>query len=443
MFLEEKLNLVWNKILEEVSKKISPQYYERFINTLKLEAINSEKCTIIAPSATIKTHVERKYQSIIENAILETCGDKIPVEILIETKAASPLQSILEKSFDQKDFQFNPDYTFETFIVGDCNRLAYTAAKECVRKPAEINPLYIFGSVGVGKTHLLHAIGSELTKKDPWKTVCYVDISSFMNEFRFALQSRELIESFKIKYQSYNCLIVDDIQLLSTNAEKTQDEFFALFNFLFERKRQIVIASDRPSSELTIHERLKSRFVTGVQADIQYPDREIRKGIVTRHSKIMDLGLSEDILDFLADQIEEDTRLLLGALNDIYLYKKSYSLLFLNLDKVKEIVKNRLYRRKNVEFSHDRIIESVAKEFNLNAAEIMGKSRKKELIIPRHICFYLLHNVFNVNKSQVGRLFQTQHTTVIHGVRKTEELLSNNKEMRFLIERISSKYKLQ
>lgn len=167
-----------------------------------------------------------------------------------------------------------------------------------------------------------------------------------MNEFRFALQSRELIESFKIKYQSYNCLIVDDIQLLSTNAEKTQDEFFALFNFLFERKRQIVIASDRPSSELAIHERLKSRFVTGVQADIQYPDREIRKGIVTHHSKIMDLGLSEDILDFLADQIEEDTRLLLGALNDIYLYKKSYSLLFLNLDKVKEIVKNRLYRKK-------------------------------------------------------------------------------------------------
>ncbi len=157
----------------------------------------------------------------------------------------------------------------------------------------------------------------------------------------------------------------------------------------------------------------------------------------------MDLGLSEDILDFLADQIEEDTRLLLGALNDIYLYKKSYSLLFLNLDKVREIVKNRLYRKKNVEFSHDRIIESVAKEFNLNAAEIMGKSRKKELIIPRHICFYLLHSVFNVNKSQVGRLFQTQHTTVIHGLRKAEELLSNNKEMRFLVERISSKYKLQ
>ncbi|WP_243401887.1 chromosomal replication initiator protein DnaA, partial [Leptospira ellisii] len=369
-------------------------------------------------------------------------GSKV-VEILIETKAPAPLHTILEKSFDQKEFRFNPDYTFESFVVGDSNRVAFTAAKECVRKPADINPLYLFGNVGVGKTHLLHAIGSELVKKDPWKTVCYVDISSFMNEFRFALQSRELIESFKIKYQSYNCLLVDDIQLLSTNAEKTQDEFFALFNFLFERKRQIVIASDRPSSELAIHDRLKSRFVTGVQADIQYPDRDIRKGIVTHHSKIMDLGLSEDILDFLSDQIEEDTRLLLGALNDIYLYKKSYSLLFLNLEKVKEIVKNRLYRKKNVEFSHDRIIESVAKEFNLDASEIMGKSRKKELIIPRHICFYLLHNVFKVNKSQVGRLFQTQHTTVIHGVRKAEELLASNKELRFLIERISSKYKLQ
>lgn len=371
------LNLVWNKILEEVSKKISPQYYERFIDTLKLETLNSEKCTIIAPSATIKTHVERKYQSIIENAILEACGDKIPVEILIETKATSPLQSFLEKSFDQKDFQFNPDYTFETFIVGDCNRLAYTAAKECVRKPAEINPLYLFGSVGVGKTHLLHAIGSELIKKDPWKTVCYIDISSFMNEFRFALQSRELIESFKIKYQSYNCLLVDDIQLLSTNAEKTQDEFFALFNFLFERKRQIVIASDRPSSELTIHERLKSRFVTGVQADIQYPNKEIRKGIVTSHSKIMDLGLSEDVLDFLADQIEEDTRLLLGALNDIYLYKKSYSLLFLNLDKVKEIVKNRLYRKKTWNFHMIGLLNPLLKNSIWMPPRLWAKAERK------------------------------------------------------------------
>lgn len=121
-----------------------------------------------------------------------------------------------------------------------------------------------------------------------------------MNEFRFALQSRELIESFKIKYQSYNCLIVDDIQLLSTNAEKTQDEFFALFNFLFERKRQIVIASDRPSSELAIHERLKSRFVTGVQADIQYPDREIRKGIVTHHSKIIGSGFKRRYIRFFS-----------------------------------------------------------------------------------------------------------------------------------------------
>lgn len=198
-----------------------------------------------------------------------------------------------------------------------------------------------------------------------------------MNEFRFALQSRELIESFKIKYQSYNCLLVDDIQLLSTNAEKTQDEFFALFNFLFERKRQIVIASDRPSSELTIHERLKSRFVTGVQADIQYPNKEIRKGIVTSHSKIMDLGLSEDVLDFLADQIEEDTRLLLGALNDIYLYKKSYSLLFLNLDKVKEIVKNRLYRKKTWNFHMIGLLNPLLKNSIWMPPRLWAKAERK------------------------------------------------------------------
>ncbi|TGK11746.1 chromosomal replication initiator protein DnaA [Leptospira fletcheri] len=431
----------WKRILDEVSKEIPPTYFDKFIYTLQLDSLSDQKCILIAPSSNIKTHVEKKYQIYIEDAIFKTIGTRIPVELVLESSGI--LKTVLNENFRGGSYSFNPDYSFENFVVGNSNRLAYSAAIDCVRNPAEINPLYLFGKVGVGKTHLLHAIGSEILKKDPWKTAYYVDIKTFMSEFLFALQSREAIESFKIKYQSYNCLLIDDIQLLNTGAEKTQEEFFTIFNFLFERKRQIVIASDRPSSELPIQDRLKSRFVTGVQADIQPPDREIRIRILERQGSILNLGLSTEAIELIADLIQEDTRTLLGALNDLALHKRAFSHLFFTASMIEEILKNRIFRKKNLQLSQDKVIEYVSSLYNLDPREIMGKSRKKELIIPRHLCMFILHKCYRMNKSQIGRIFGGEHTTVIHAVRKIESLMKEDKNFSSKVEEILMRFQFQ
>ncbi|MGJ4745700.1 chromosomal replication initiator protein DnaA [Leptospira sp. SA-E8] len=431
----------WKRVLEEVSKEIPPTYFDKFIYTLQLESLTDDRCILIAPSSNIKTHVEKKYQNHIEEAIFRASGNRVPVEIVLE--AASNLTEVLQEKFKDKSYSFNPDYSFDNFIVGNTNRLAFSAAMECVKNPAEINPLYLFGKVGVGKTHLLHSIGSEILKKEPWKTVHYVDIKSFMSEFLFALQSRDAIESFKIKYQSYNCLLIDDIQLLNTGAEKTQEEFFSIFNFLFERKRQIVIASDRPSSELPLHDRLKSRFVTGVQADIQPPDRDIRVGILEKNCQILNLGLSQEHIQFIADLIEDDTRALLGALNDLALHKRAFSHLFFTTTMIEEILKNRIFRKKNFQLSQDKVIEHISSLYNLDPNEVMGKSRKPEYVIPRHLCMYVLHKGFRLNKSQVGRMFSAEHTTVIHAVRNIENKIKEDKEFSIKVEEVLNRFRFQ
>ncbi|PJZ66894.1 chromosomal replication initiator protein DnaA [Leptospira wolffii] len=431
----------WKRILEEVSKEIPPTYFDKFIDTLQLDSLTDDRCILIAPSSNIKTHVEKKYQNYIEEAIFRASGNRIPVEIVLESP--SNLNVVLKENFKDRSYSFNQDYTFDNFVVGNTNRLAYSAAMECVKNPAEINPLYLFGKVGVGKTHLLHAIGSEIVKREPWKTAYYVDIKSFMSEFLFALQSRDSIESFKIKYQSYNCLLIDDIQLLNTGAEKTQEEFFTIFNFLFERKRQIVIASDRPSSELPIHDRLKSRFVTGVQADIQAPDRDTRIGILEKTCQILNLGLSQEHIHLISDLIEDDTRALLGALNDLALHKRAFSHLFFTNTMIEEILKNRIFRKKNFQLSQDKVIEYISEIYHLDPKEIMGKSRKPEYVIPRHLCMYVLHKEFRLNKSQVGRMFNSEHTTVIHAVRNIENRMKEDKDFSIKVESILKRFRFQ
>lgn len=432
----------WDIVLQEVAKKIPPRYYEQFISTLEIKEFSPERCILRAPSQNVKNHIERKYQQYIENAILETGGNYVPIEILVDAEPEK-FRNFVNQRFEEEEFSFNPDYSFDKFIVGNSNKLAYIAATECAKKPGEINPLYLFGPVGVGKTHLLHSIGSHILQNNPWMSVKYIDIHSFMSEFRFVVQSRESLETFKIKYQSYNVLLIDDIQYLNESATKTQEEFFTLFNFLYGRKRQIVIASDRPSHELPIQERLKSRFITGVQANISTPQKEVRIGILKHHAQLLDIELTPESLDYIADKIPTDTRGLLGALNDISLYKRAYSHLVVPPQTVISIIQNRIHRQELISFSHEKVVELVSREFAQDIKDVMSKSRKKELILPRHLSMYLLHEVYHINKSQIGRIFQTGHTTVINAVQNIQNKLLEEDSLRDIISRVRSQIDFQ
>jgi chromosomal replication initiator protein len=419
-------NEKWSLVLDEVSKVLYPNYFQNFISPLNLLRIEDNRIILSAPSDLVKRHVQTKYIDYLENAFYTVLGNRYTIEIFTEERfATEDFSKIIQDKMDRDDPKINPELNFENFYIADSNRLAYTACKEVVSRLAEINPLYIFGSVGVGKTHLLHAIGNEIIKKDRSKKVKYIEMTSFLNEFVYSVRqnSRTILDSFKLKYQSYDILLIDDIQFLNSGADKTQEEFFSLFNFLYQRKSQIVIASDRPSYDLPIHDRLKSRFTKGVQTLIQPPSADLRLEILKSFSSSYNLTLDSNSLEYISKNITGDIRFLLGSINDILLYKKAYNLLIIPFEKVKEVIDSRTSsRKKSINFTHDQLIDLICEKYNQTRKDILGKSRKNEFIIPRHLCMYLLFKIYNLKKTQIGRIFDCQHTTVIHGISNIENL---------------------
>jgi chromosomal replication initiator protein len=427
------LEITWEEILLEVSKVVPPFYFKNFIAPLQFRKFEGSDMIVSAPSTVIKSHVEAKYAGFLEAAAYQVKGDSFRLVLLTDREdSIHQLKDLIENRFDQSDAELNNEYTFDTFFISDCNRLALTAAKSISEAPAKYNPLYLFGPVGVGKTHLLHAIGNEIKKRDPWKTIRYVNSISFLNEFIFTVRqnNRDSLESFKMRYQSYNVLLFDDIQFLNSGAEKTQEEFFALFNFLYERKRQIVIASDRPSYELPLHDRLKSRFVHGLQADIKEHDLKLRIEMFHQYSKQYDIPMSLELLEWLGKNCDGDSRALLGIMNDLILYKKAYDFFFLPEDKIKEIANARLQtNKKRIGYNPDQVIDLLCERMNIARKDLLGKSRKADFIPPRHLCMYLLNEVLGLPKAQIGRIFSAQHTTVIHGINKIQERISEDKNL--------------
>jgi chromosomal replication initiator protein len=438
-FIGGNLESIWPKILDEVSKQIPAMYFEPFISQLSLVEFKDDNLIIKAPSNVIKNHVEKKYQSVIADAAEKIGGSKYKIQIHIDSND-TPISNFIDSKFKEDSFPFNPDYTIEKFILGDCNRMAFMACKDAIDNPGKQNPIYIHGKVSVGKTYLLHAIGNALTKLHPDKPIKYISISDFLSEFVFTVQNRQAMDAFKLKYQSYQALIIDDIQNLNSSAEKTQEEFFAIFNYLFDRKRQIILASDRPISELPISEKLRSRFITGCQVEIQPPDETVRIGILKQKSKEANLQLSDSSIQFISDNFKTDTRALLGCLNDIQLYKKTFSLLFVSDEKVKELLENRLDKIKDLDINHEKIIDLVCERYTQSKKDILSKSRKAEYIIPRHICMYLLFEVCNMNKTIIGRLFNTKHTTVISAINRIKDMIKTDPSFKKTVQSFQSQF---
>lgn len=428
----------WNLVLEEVSKQIPKVYFHPFIEPLLLEEYSDGKFLIKAPSSAVKEHVEKKYQKFIEDAVIKVYGNASSVEIFTEEQGKSIGEFIREK-FKEEKFLFNPDFTFDSFQIGESNQLAYFASKEAAGSPGRINPLFLYGKCGTGKTHLLHAIGQELQKTRN-ENVKYISISSFLSEFVMMVQNRQSLESFRNKYQSYTSIIFDDLQFLNITAEKTQEEFYSLFNYMQERKRQIVLAADRPVLELPLQEGLRSRLLTGIQAEVRQPDSSLRKKIISLKSAECGISLSEESVELISSLFPSDTRALLGAVNELSLYKRTYNLLFLNEDKIREILESRISKSRAGDLSPDRILTEVSAYFEREKSDILSKSRRSEFILPRHISMYLIHELCEMSKSAVGKLFKTQHTTVIAAMKKLEAGMEKDENLKKKVETLRNKF---
>jgi chromosomal replication initiator protein len=335
----------------------------------------------------------------------------------IPTKQTSPTRELpLSEFYVNKDDNLNPRYTFESFIVGPFNELAYAAAQAVIKSPGiTYNPFFVYGNTGHGKTHLIQAIGNALKAIDPSKKVYYFNSEKFVNDYIASVQSNK-VSQFKEKYRKYDMLIMDDVQFLS-GKEKTQEELFHLFNIMKDSNKHIVFSCDKHPNFVTgLEDRLKSRFSAGMVIDIPAPDHESRVAIIKSKCSSINLFIDDEIIDYLADSIKGNIRDLEGVINLIVCQTETKNKT-LNLNEVKELVKNSIKQKKLL--SYKEVVKIISDFYKIEEESIYEKTRKKEIIKPRQVIMYILREDFSISYPSIGeKLGGRDHTTVIHSCDK-------------------------
>jgi len=438
MFTNEEL---WQSVLAQIQLNISKASFSTWFKNTYIVSQKDNKVTVSVPNSFVKEWLEKKYNKEIlkilhnlDNEIkdIEFCVGKENLKTINNKKLILDLSEENQLDFQEfkinKETNLNPRYTFESFVVGPFNELPHAAAVAVSNDPGLIyNPLFIYGGVGLGKTHLLQAIGNEVIKNFPDKKIKYISSEKFTSEVVNSIKNHEM-NQFKSKYKNIDVLIIDDIQFLS-GKEKTQEEFFHIFNVLYENNKQIILSSDRPPKTIqALTERLRSRFEGGMIADISIPDFETRVAILKLKSQLKGVLFSEEIYQYIASIIQKNIRELEGALNRIIMYQKINNQP-INLEMVKNILKN-ITSSPNKIITPKKIIETVADFYDLKEKDILNNSRKKEIVKPRQIAMYLLREDLKSSFPFIGRKFNGKdHTTAIHSYKKISEEIKENKNL--------------
>ncbi len=430
---------IWQSVLAQIQLMTSPANFATWFQNTKISSIEDGKVVISVPNSFVKEWLQQKYNKtilkILKNLVPETKEVSYQIEkggLKVIEKKPRELLSIGQLTFQEleidKKTNLNPRYTFSNFVVGSFNELAYAAAMAVVKNPGQVyNPFFVYGGVGLGKTHLLQAIGNEIIKNLPKKKVRYVPCEKFVSDVILAIKNHQ-IEDLKTFYQNFDVLLIDDIQFLS-GKEKTQEEFFYIFNTLYEKNKQIVISSDRPPKAIpALAERLRSRFEGGIIADISLPDFETRLAILKAKVEERGVSFSDEILNYIATNIKKNIRELEGALNILVTYQKLNKKVP-DFQTAKMLLKN-LISPFNKISSVKKIIKTVAEFYEISEKDLLSNSRRKEYVKPRQIAMYLLRKELKCSFPFIGRKFGGKdHTTAIHAYNKVENSLKTNEEL--------------
>lgn len=443
---------LWQSVLAQIQLNISPANFATWFKGTGIVSQKNGLVTVCVPNSFAKEWLENKYGKTIFK-ILRGLDEEIKevqytigkTELKILKRTAASFLEAGQLEFQEfkinKESNLNPRYTFDSFVVGPFNDLAQAAAWAVSKNPGAVyNPLFVYGGVGLGKTHLLEAIGNEVLKNFSQKKVKYFPAEKFISGVVSSIRNRE-IETFKLKYKAIDVLIIDDVQFLA-GKEKTQEEFFHIFNALYEKNKQIILSSDRPPKAIpSLAERLRSRFEGGMTADIGYPDYETRVAILKAKLQERKMDFSEDILNYIASNIQKNIRELEGALNKLVAHQKINDQL-LDLETSKSLLKNVLFSSGRA-ISVKKIIQAVVEFYDLKEKELLSSSRKKEIVKPRQVAMYLLREELKSSYPSIGRKFGGKdHTTAIHSYEKilkeleTSENLNN--EISMIKERVRS-----
>ncbi len=430
-----QLNDIWNRTLELLKGEMTEISFNTWILTIEPIAIDSNTLTLGVPADFQKGILESRYSYLIKNALRQLTHKDF--NIYFSTPSQTPVKpAVQEYTEDTSGLFLNPKYTFDTFVIGNGNRFAHAASLAVSEAPAKAyNPLFLYGGVGLGKTHLMHAIGHFVLSQNPALKVLYVSSEKFTNELINAIKD-DKNEEFRYKYRNIDVLLIDDIQFIG-GKERTQEEFFHTFNALYEANKQIIISSDKPPKDITtLEERLRSRFEWGLIADIAPPDLETRIAILRKKAQLENLEVPDDVMVFIADKVASNIRELEGAMNRVIAYS-TLTENKINVDMAIEALKDMFNNSKAVVINSKTIQEAVSRYFHLKTDELKSKRRSRDVSFPRQIAMYLCRDMTDMSLPKVGDEFGGRdHTTVIHACEKITQDMANSAELRRTIEDI-------
>lgn len=429
----ENIADLWNNALAKIEKKISKPSFDTWLKSTKAHSLQGDVLTITAPNEFARDWLEERYSQLISGILYEITGEELSVKFIIPQNQNEQDFDIslpprrVKREDDIPDLpvsMLNPKYTFDTFVIGSGNRFAHAASLAVAEAPAKAyNPLFIYGGVGLGKTHLMHAIGHYVQDHNPNAKVVYLSSEKFTNEFINSIRDNKAGD-FRNKYRNVDVLLIDDIQFLA-GKEQTQEEFFHTFNTLHEESKQIVISSDRPPKEIpTLEDRLRSRFEWGLITDITPPDLETRIAILRKKAKAEGLDIPNEVMLYIANQIDSNIRELEGALIRVVAYSSLINK-DINADLAAEALKDIIPSSKPKVITILDIQKVVGQHFNVKLEDFKAKKRTKSVAYPRQIAMYLSRELTDFSLPKIGEEFGGRdHTTVIHAHEKISKMIS-------------------
>jgi chromosomal replication initiator protein len=434
----------WEKILQHMERRVNPHSFATWFRPTRQEGTENGKLVVRVPTRIFRKRLTETYGELLQAVLAEVGMSDTHLDFLCTENepgpaAGNPPIKQTRLDFDSVDHQLNPRYQFDSFVVGASNQFAHAAAQAVAEQPSKAyNPLFLYGGVGMGKTHLMQAVGHMIKKRNPAARLTYISAEKFTNEVINSLRFDRMI-GFRDRFRSVDVLLVDDIQFIA-GKERTQEEFFHTFNALYDLQRQIVISSDCPPKEISaIEERLRSRFEWGLIADIQPPDLETKIAILQKKAENERVMIPDDVAEYIARAIKSNVRELEGALTRLIAYA-SLTGSILNLVTAQQVLRN-IIATQEKRITIDLIQKKVGEQFGLREQDLKVRSNTKAIAFPRQVAMYLVKQLTSASLPEIGRQFGGKHhTTVLHSINKIDALRRSDKDLNRTINKLMDSF---
>lgn len=445
--MKNQLDGIWSQALKAIKTQLNANIYNSWFKNTAAVKIEGDSFFISVPNIFTKDWIESKYLSIIVDALFQVLGEEMKIKFVVTGEEDEQLTITQTKPQIKTDYRvqqayLNPKYNFDSFVIGSSNRFAHAAALAVAEKPSyAYNPLFIYGGVGLGKTHLLQAIAHYALNHHPSLKVNYISCETFINDFINSIREKDKITGFQKRYRDNDILLVDDIQFLEKK-EATQEEFFHTFNTLHGANKQIVLSSDRPPKDIaTLEDRLRSRFEMGLITDIQPPDLETRIAILDKKTRLDSLAVEKEVLEFIASKIQSNIRELEGALIRIVAFS-SLNKAPIDVALAEEVLKDIFPNRVSRPISVATIQSEVCKYFNITKAQLVGNKRSQSVVYPRQIAMYLARELTDLSLPKIGEEFGGRdHTTVMYANTKVANMISKQRDVYNQVQELTNRIK--